>query len=201
MTELKSSTQLARYVSHKAVAIGAKQLPGVELTYVRLDGETPTESKVTYLKGYLPEPSQTIAKQFTKDYEFVIVKKQTPNPKNPSQPFWNLQEFKDKSEWVEKPKKQWGSGWAKPGTTSSKPFDDTGIKVGAARNQAIAFLSATKGKAFSLDDVDATAYEIVKRQAVQEENVRSGKFVAPDVSGHEMATQDLEPVQDDDIAF
>lgn len=57
---------------------------------------------------------------------------------------------------------------------ASKPYDDTGVKVGAARNQAIAYLSATKGKAFTLDDVDATAYEIVERQSAQEATVRAG---------------------------
>ena len=56
-------------------------------------------------------------------------------------------------------------------TTSST----VGIKVGAARNQAIAFLSATKGKSFTLDDVDQIAYEIVSRQAAQEKIVASGK--------------------------
>lgn len=49
-----------------------------------------------------------------------------------------------------------------------------GIKVGAARNQAIAFLSATRGKKFTLDDVDAVAYEIVGRQAEQEKHVKAG---------------------------
>lgn len=58
--------------------------------------------------------------------------------------------------------------------TSNNQYDTTGVKVGAARNQAIAFLSATKGKAFTLDDVDATAYEIVERQSTQEDAVRAG---------------------------
>lgn len=51
--------------------------------------------------------------------------------------------------------------------------DNVGIKVGAARNQAIAFLAATKGTKFTLDDVDAIAYEIVERQANQENTIRS----------------------------
>lgn len=64
-----------------------------------------------------------------------------------------------------------------PSRTESRPSaqsNTVGIKVGAARNQAIAFLSATKGKSFSLDDVDAIAYEIVERQAAQEKNVAAG---------------------------
>lgn len=52
-------------------------------------------------------------------------------------------------------------------------YDNTGIKVGAARNQAIAFLAATK-KGFSLDDVDQVAYEILTRQAKMEKNHREG---------------------------
>lgn len=58
--------------------------------------------------------------------------------------------------------------------TSAGKYDDTGVKVGASRNQAIAFLAATKGTNFTLDDVDQVAYDIVKRQAAQEDNVRKG---------------------------
>lgn len=58
-------------------------------------------------------------------------------------------------------------------TQTKKPFDDVGVKVGAARNQSIAILSATKGSKFTLDDVDALAYEIVIRQAKQEDNIRN----------------------------
>ncbi len=60
-----------------------------------------------------------------------------------------------------------------PRPPAKKPFDDVGVKVGASRNQAIAFLSATKGTKFTLDDVDTLAYEIVIRQAKQEDNVRN----------------------------
>lgn len=73
-------------------------------------------------------------------------------------------------------KKSSGSGG---GGKSSKPYDDVGVKVGASRNQAIAYLSATKGSAFTLDDVDALSYEIIKRQAAQEAAVRSGSITAP----------------------
>lgn len=61
---------------------------------------------------------------------------------------------------------------AKSATTGST-FDNVGVKVGAARNQAIAFLSATQGD-YTLDNVDEVAYEILQRQAKMEENHRKG---------------------------
>jgi len=68
----------------------------------------------------------------------------------------------------------------KNSSTKSTSNDDhlIGIKVGVARNQAIAYLAATKGSKFTLDDVDATAYEIVERQAAQEATVRAGNSPA-----------------------
>lgn len=59
-------------------------------------------------------------------------------------------------------------------TNNSGTFDNVGVKVGAARNQAIAFLAATRGKDFTLDDVDAIAFEVVTRQQKQEDAVRNG---------------------------
>ena len=56
-----------------------------------------------------------------------------------------------------------------------EPFDTVGVKVGAARNQAIAYLSATKGTKFTLEDVDVVAYEIVVRQQAQEDAIRSNE--------------------------
>lgn len=62
---------------------------------------------------------------------------------------------------------------------AKKPFDDVGVKVGASRNQAIAILGSFKsgGKGTLveyLNEVDALSYEIVVRQAAQEDNVRAG---------------------------
>ncbi len=73
--------------------------------------------------------------------------------------------------------------------STAKGYDDTGVKVGASRNQAIAFLAATKGAKFTLDDVDTTALEIVKRQASQEEIVRHGVSPSKDQEDHK---QDLD---------
>lgn len=84
--------------------------------------------------------------------------------------YWNLTKVEDSDA---------SSGASTQKATSiDKKWDDTGVKVGAARNQAIAYLSATKGKAFTLDDVDATAYEIIERQAAQESTVRAGNSPA-----------------------
>lgn len=74
----------------------------------------------------------------------------------------------------------------------STGYDTTGVKVGAARNQAIAFLAATKGTKFSLQDVTATAYQIVKDQQEQEDNVRSGidPTKSPSKSASDVNTDD-----------
>ncbi len=85
--------------------------------------------------------------------------------------YWNLTKVEEAGS---APAQSNSGGNSKGGSTSAARYDDTGVKVGAARNQAIAHLSATKGKEFTLDDVDATAYEIIERQAAQEATVRAG---------------------------
>jgi hypothetical protein len=94
---------------------------------------------------------------------------------------------------------------ATAGNTKNSTFDNVGIKVGAARNQAIAFLSATKGKAFTLDDVDRVAYEIVIRQAAQEEAISSGNNPAeePQKALNEETTTSMEQNLDvtDELPF
>lgn len=102
-------------------------------------------------------------------------------------------------------------------TSNHKAYDDTGIKVGASRNQAIAFLAATRGNKFTLDDVDKVAMEIVHRQAAQEELVRIDFVMSEDEYAkllfeglalppyggnpskeHEDHDQDLEPMDEHD---
>lgn len=102
--------------------------------------------------------------------------------------YWNLTKVEDVGNTASAPST---GGYTKPATTSySKPaYDDTGVKVGAARNQAIAYLSATKGTKFTLDDVDATAYEIVERQGAQEATVRAGNNPAKPEALAEQAQQ------------
>lgn len=86
--------------------------------------------------------------------------------------------------------------------TPNKPRNDdnmVGIKVGAARNQAIAFLAATKGSKFTLDDVDSVAFEIVERQAKQEEVVKNkGNPATPEAINDELSHQNE---KDDDFDF
>ncbi len=86
--------------------------------------------------------------------------------------------------------------------TVTKPtYDQTGVKVGASRNQAIAFLAATKGTKFTLDDVDKVAYEIVDRQARQEDNVRLG--VNPNSAPDSLSKSKDETLEDldDDLEY
>lgn len=88
-----------------------------------------------------------------------------------------------------------------PVKSATRAYDDTGVKVGAARNQAIAYLSATKGKAFTLDDVDATAYEIIERQAAQELTVRAGNNPAKPEAVNAKANEQHSNETEDDFGF
>jgi hypothetical protein len=102
--------------------------------------------------------------------------------------YWNLTKVEDAGASTPAQASN-GGGYHKPATSAGKTYDDTGVKVGAARNQAIAYLAATRGKAFTLDDVDATAYEIVERQSAQEATVRAGNNPAKPEALVEQATQ------------
>lgn len=100
--------------------------------------------------------------------------------------YWNMTA-------VEKAVVQQNNAIAAPKQT----FDNVGIKVGAARNQAIAYLAA-QGKKFTLDDVDDVAYEIIARQQAQENNIRDGN------NPFEHKVNDTKAAQhtnDDDLGF
>jgi len=184
MTEQnKRSTQLAEYLYAEEITIGAKKTPGIAIHYKWLNSDDPEKKRtINYFKGGLnPETnpnagdSLEVLSKLKKNNgdRFVVVKEEKPNPQNPSQPYWNLREFKDVSTWEDKPVstfKKWGTSGG-----VGKTYDDTGVKVGAARNQAIAFLAATKGTSFTLDDVDKTAELIITRQAAQETKLRAAK--------------------------
>lgn len=169
----KQSIQLCEFVGWEKTTVGAKNTPIVNVNYVRKDGkDAGKQSTVRYLIGTLDDNSGTILKGLKKGDEFVVVKEEVPNTKDPAKPYWNLKEFRAATTFVAKPAYNpggYGGGGAK------KEYDTTGIKVGAARNQAIAFLAATKGTNFNLDDVDKVAYEIIKRQQIQEDNIRNNK--------------------------
>lgn len=163
------SVQFAKFVSKESIE--TKVGPGIKVTYLRLDGANQTEQKVQYLVGKA-KGSELVSSAKPGD-EFLVIKELKGQ-------YWNFKEFQPTTNWT-KPK-PWHatagnatSEFTKSTNTSSQTrnFDDTGIKVGAARNQALAFLGATKGKNFTLDDVDTIAYQIVKRQAEQENNVRN----------------------------
>lgn len=192
--EIKTSVQLAEYIDSKDVDIGPQNIPGREINYKRLDGDEPGKAMAAkYIKGNIPEESRQLLSKLKAGDKFVVVKQLDGK-------WWNLKEFRDGSTWVDKPvKKPWtGGGGGK--SFEKKDYDQTGVKVGAARNQAIAFLAATKGNNFTLDDVDSTAYDIVKRQQAQEDNVRSGgpTRVLQEVQlSNEQHNRDL----DDDIDF
>ena len=86
--------------------------------------------------------------------------------------YWNLTKVTDVTSFVSSSPNN--SSVSTSYAKKSNTYDDTGVKVGASRNQAIAYLAATMGCNFTLDDVDRVAYEIVNRQAAQEANVRAG---------------------------
>lgn len=173
----------------KVESVKAGKTDRIVLHYEVLDGPKKGEVwKIGALKVKLDESSRNSLKGAEGDLRDITIEKDGN--------YWNLMKVE-------------GAGSAPTQTQSTttnlkhnaetirKAFDDTGIKVGAARNQAIAYLSATKGKAFTLDDVDATAYEIVERQAAQEETVRSGNNPAKPEALAEQAQQ--QAYSDDEV--
>jgi hypothetical protein len=173
------SKQKAEYVSHTLSKRGKSDY--IELTYKRLDGPNPgAESKTGNFVTALDEASRELIKA---KGEFVVVK--TKDGK-----FWPLTGVLSMDKYVAKPVSTFQKGTYSGGSKSSSgSYDTTGVKVGAARNQAIAFLSATKGPKFTLDDVDIVAYDIVTRQAKQEENVRAG-ISSPQTKPEEIVEQE-----------
>lgn len=201
----KISTQLATFVKWEKTTVGAKNLPAVNVHYVRKDGkDAGKEMSVRYLVGTLDESSGAILKTLKEGMDFVIVKEETPNPKDPTRPYWNLKEFKSADGFVPKTAYVPHAGYGGAGGAKSE-FNTIGIKVGAARNQSIAFLSATKGANFTLDDIDAVAYDIIKRQQVQEDNVKNNTIPTTKVNlaneENDKNNQHFEQEEDDDIPF
>ncbi len=110
--------------------------------------------------------------------------------------FWNLASVSKAKEIMAVPAN------VPAGATLTKPtYDQTGVKVGASRNQAIAFLAATKGTKFTLDDVDKVAYEIVDRQAKQEDNVRLGVNPNSEPDSLVKSREEVLDDSDDDLEY
>jgi hypothetical protein len=169
MTEQRVSKQLA-----KVVSAPKKEGQRVVFTYDRLD-EPKKGMTAGILADGMPEVLKESLKRIQIGDEVVIVKTEGAPDKNGKQ-WWNLSAIEDKATFVAKEKKPFvGRSFGNQKST----YDDTGVKVGASRNQAIAFLAATQGTKFTLDDVDAVAMEIIDRQAKQEEEVRSSKLTLP----------------------
>lgn len=173
MSEVKTSYGLGKYVKHEQIKVGKNGTPAIKVTYIRQDGEQKgKEQSIKYFVGKLDDVSKEILKTASASAGLFNVVKE----KKPGDEYYNFVKFQAADTFVEKPASTWtgnkGGSWGK---SEKKEYDTTGVKVGAARNQAIAFLAATKGSKFTLDDVDSTAYEIVKRQQAQEDAVRSGK--------------------------
>lgn len=167
---------------NKVESVKAGKTDRIVLHYEVLDGPKKGEVwKIGALKVKLDESSRNSLKGAEGDLRDITIEKDGN--------YWNLMKVESVgSAPAQAPRSSGGSS----NTTykaASKPFDDVGIKVGAARNQAIAYLSATKGKSFTLDDVDATAYEIVERQSAQEATVRAGNNPAKPEALAEQATQ------------
>jgi hypothetical protein len=112
--------------------------------------------------------------------------------------FWSLNSI---SEATQEQLQQAAEKKAQYNNNKGGSYDNTGVKVGAARNQAIAYLAAVKDK-FNLNDVDEAAYEILERQAAMEKNYKDGinPFEEETKNQQEQDTQDaLE--NDDDVPF
>lgn len=140
----------------------------IEFTYTRIDGDTPKSGVKAsmFLKGLDTGLSDKLKSLEVGD-EVVVVKTKKGE-------YWNMTSLEEASTFVAKPTYTARPEYKKSNNPPKVPFDNVGVKIGAARNQSIAFLAATKGTNFTLDDVDAVAMEIVGRQQKQEDAVRNG---------------------------
>lgn len=211
----KQSIQLCEFVGWEKTTVGAKNTPAVNVNYIRKDGkDAGKQNTVRYLIGTLDDNSGNILKGLKKGDEFVVVKEEVPNTKDPAKPYWNLKEFRAATTFVAKPAYNPG-GY---GGGAKKEYDTTGVKVGAARNNAVAILSATgalSGLSIqkALDLVDDVSFQIVSRQEAQEIKVKKEgiedadtKKLEGDKLNKESFDQDLEKQEieneyDDDIPF
>jgi hypothetical protein len=153
---------------NKVESLKSGKVDRVVLHYEVLDGPKKGEVwKIGALKVKLDEASRNLLTGSEGDLRDITIEKDGN--------YWNLTKVEATGSMSTQSSGEYNKSTTNSTkTASSKPFDDVGIKVGAARNQAIAYLSATKGTKFTLDDVDATAYEIVERQSAQEATVRAG---------------------------
>jgi hypothetical protein len=160
----------------------------IVLHYEMLDGPKKGEVwKIGALAIKLPDASRTALKDAKVGDNVEITMEKDGN-------YWNLTEVKAadaNTTTTQKTSQQHTT------TQTKAPFDNVGVKVGAARNQAIAYLAAT-GMKFTLDTVDDVAYEIISRQQIQEDNVRAGNNPFDHkVNDAKNRNQDL----DDDVGF
>lgn len=179
------SYQLGEFIKAEKTVVGKNNTPAINVHYKRLDGmQAGKEMSVRYLAGKLDADSTDVLKALKTGDKFTVVKKKEGE-------YWNLDSFKAEDAHASRPRsappQSSGGGYTKT------EKDQTGVKVGAARNQAIAYLAATRGVQFGLDDIDDIAYEIVKRQQVQEDHVRAGTSPEPTKATEEHFTgQDQE---------
>lgn len=180
----KQSVQKARLVGELEGYLTKTGLHGTKLKYVHMkDDGTEKETTVQMLNKYLNSDSTAVLEKLKIGSEFVVVKEEQGE-------YWNFKELRDISTYVAKPAWEGGqkSGYTRQSGGKSN-YDDTGVKVGASRNQAIAYLAATKGTKFTLDDVDTVAMEIVKRQAAMETAVRKENNTDKAAEENESKTQ------------
>lgn len=210
--ENKVSRGLGAFESSNDVKLGKKGTPGKEILYTGLDGNNKGKAglKAVYLIGTIDDASRKVLASLKSGDKFVVVK-----TKKPGDEYYNVSGFESAEGYT--PKAAWtGNKFTEGGAStrmsgadrySKKEFDTTGIKVGAARNQAIALLTGIDffPKATTIKDpmktvldvVDQWAYEIVKRQQVQEDVVRSGTSTPQQEV--ELANAQMQQDLDDDV--
>lgn len=189
MSELKLSKSLAEFVSKANVRLGEKGTPGVTLKYIKLEeGKPDKEMSANYIIGQFDTASSEILKSLNKGDKFVVVRALKVTPRGE---FWNLHALEDASTFVAKPAYTPGKS-----NSSYSGGDNWGLKVGAARKQAVVVLGAlgvnTKNINTYLEQLDTLTYELVKRQQIIEDNCRA-KTVPEYNLISSLASEHLEP--------
>lgn len=203
MTEqTKEFKGLGKFLEKKETLVGDKKVPAIQIHYERLDGKDKGKKQyVQYFAGTLDKTAVSILQTAAKENGKLVIVKH----KKPESEYYEFTTFEDAVTWVERPvyTKQWNAGG---GRQTQK--DSVGVKVGAARNQAIALLSTMNVKAKTedewLDLVDKLANKIIPRQQAQEDTLRNKTTTLEEIKktaeSNQATTQQSMSLETDDFA-
>jgi hypothetical protein len=153
------SRQKAEYVAHEVIKRGKSDY--LQLTYKRLDGQTPgVEMKTGNFVAKLDEATKNLIKA---KGSFVVVKTKEGD-------YWNLSKVDDVSTYTANTNTGGRTSYNAKGSTST--YNTAGIKVGAVTHDAVALV----GVGGKISDVKKLAEELLYMSYELEANINAGKY-------------------------